>query len=442
MNRRNTVRIISFCAAAVLIAAGFTLKSRMELKSYRLEIQNNYSRSLNELSESVNNISLALEKVQYVNSAKQMSGMAAQLLTESENAKNALSQLPSGNGELTVLNRFLSQVGNYAMAVSKSLISGNQPNDEYSGNIELLKNTAQIITETIKNSDISYAAPEKWAQELNKKLDNTADGDSLADSLGSIEESLTDYPTLVYDGPYSDHILEKEPVMLKDAQKVNEAQAQVKAAEISGIEKEKIVYEEKTGGKMPAYRFSSEDTTVSITEAGGYPLYMRKSRNIGDYVLEYRQALDKARRFLEKIGMSGFTETYFFTDEGVCVISFAYLDGQTICYTDLVKVGVAMDNGEIMLYETGGYLSNHTDRAFETPAISSDDAAAKVSERLSIRETALALIPTKSGGEVRCYEFVCTAEDGQEILVYINAVTGEEEDILILLKSDGGTLVK
>ncbi|MBQ2285786.1 MAG: germination protein YpeB [Clostridia bacterium] len=442
MNRRNTVKIISFCAAAVLIAAGFTLKSRMELKSYRLEIQNNYSRSLNELSESVNNISLALEKVQYVNSAKQMSGMAAQLLTESENAKNALSQLPSGNGELTVLNRFLSQVGNYAMAVSKSLISGNQPNDEYSGNIELLKNTAQIITETIKNSDISYAAPEKWAQELNKKLDNTAEGDSLADSLGSIEESLTDYPTLVYDGPYSDHILEKEPVMLKDAQKVNESQAQVKAAEISGIEKEKIVYEEKTGGKMPAYRFSSEDTTVSITEAGGYPLYMRKSRNIGDYVLEYRQALDKARRFLEKIGMSGFTETYFFTDEGVCVISFAYLDGQTICYTDLVKVGVAMDNGEIMLYETGGYLSNHTDRAFETPAISSDDAAAKVSERLSIRETALALIPTKSGGEVRCYEFVCTAEDGQEILVYINAVTGEEEDILILLKSDGGTLTK
>ena len=442
MNRRNTVKIISFCAAAVLIAAGFTLKSRMELKSYRLEIQNNYSRSLNELSESVNNISLALEKVQYVNSAKQMSGMAAQLLTESENAKNALSQLPSGNGELTVLNRFLSQVGNYAMAVSKSLISGNQPNDEYSGNIELLKNTAQIITETIKNSDISYAAPEKWAQELNKKLDNTAEGDSLADSFGSIEESLTDYPTLVYDGPYSDHILEKEPVMLKDAQKVNESQAQVKAAEISGIEKEKIVYEEKTGGKMPAYRFSSEDTTVSITEAGGYPLYMRKSRNIGDYVLEYRQALDKARRFLEKIGMSGFTETYFFTDEGVCVISFAYLDGQTICYTDLVKVGVAMDNGEIMLYETGGYLTNHTDRAFETPAISSDDAAAKVSERLSIRETALALIPTKSGGEVRCYEFVCTAEDGQEILVYINAVTGEEEDILILLKSDGGTLTK
>ena len=245
MNRRNTVRIISFCVAAALAAGGFALKSRMELKKYRLEIQNNYSRSLNELSESMNNISLTLEKVQYVNSAKQMSSMAAQLLTESENAKNALALLPSGDSELTVFNRFLSQVGNYAMSVSKSLISGNQPNDEFSGNIELLKSTAQIITDTIKNSDISYSAPEKWAAELNKKLDNTADGGAPGSSLGDIESSLTDYPTLVYDGPYSDHILEKEPVMLKNAEKVSETAAQVKAAEITGLKKEKIVYYSK-----------------------------------------------------------------------------------------------------------------------------------------------------------------------------------------------------
>ena len=54
----------------------------------------------------------------------------------------------------------------------------------------------------------------------------------------------------------------------------------------------------------------------------------------------------------------------------------------------------------------------------------------------------LTLIPTDAGGEVRCYEFLCETEDEQEILIYINAVTGEEERIIILLKSDGGTLVK
>lgn len=182
--------------------------------------------------------------------------------------------------------------------------------------------------------------------------------------------------------------------------------------------------------------------SVTVSRSGGYAVYMRKSREIGDYVLEHAQAVEKAKRYLERIGMGGFTETYYFTDEGVCVINFAYLDGKTVCYTDLVKVGVAMDTGEIMLYEASGYLTNHTDRTFETAAVSAEEAAETVSDRLKIRETSLALIPTKGGEEKRCYEFVCLTEDGREILVYINAVTKEEEDILILLKSDGGTLTK
>ena len=101
-----------------------------------------------------------------------------------------------------------------------------------------------------------------------------------------------------------------------------------------------------------------------------------------------------------------------------------------------------MDSGEIMLLETSGYLSNHTDRAFESPAVTIEKAAEKVNKKLKIRKTELTLIPTDAGGEVRCYEFLCETEDGQEILIYINAVTGEEERILILLKSDGGTLAK
>ena len=71
-----------------------------------------------------------------------------------------------------------------------------------------------------------------------------------------------------------------------------------------------------------------------------------------------------------------------------------------------------------------------------------EKAAEKVNKKLKIRNMELTLIPTDAGGEVRCYEFLCETEDEQEILIYINAVTGEEERILILLKSDGGTLVK
>ncbi len=441
MKKRNAVRIISFCAAAVVVSAVFAVRTNNDLNRYRLEIKNNYAEMLDTLNSSVNNISLILEKAEYVTTAKQLSHMSAKLLSEAESAKAALSRLPAGEN-LDVLNRFLSQVGNYAVSVSESLIGGESLDEEYTANIAALKVAAQKISEAVSNSSIAYDNPSAWADNLDNKLSESVDKDSLSSTLDILEGSLSDYPTLVYDGPYSDHILEKEPLMLKNAEAVTEGEALKIAAETCECDEEQLSTNGTVDGKIPAYRFSGDNVSVTVSRVGGYAVYMRKSREMGDFVLDYRQAVDKAKRYLERIGMSGFTETYYFTDEGVCVINFAFLDGKTICYTDLVKVGVAMDTGEIMLYETSGYIANHTERAFESAAIAPEEAAKAVSPRLHIRETALALIPTKGGNEKRCYEFVCETDDDREILVYINAVTGEEEDILVLLKSDGGTLAK
>lgn len=442
MKTKNVVRIISFCGAAVLVSVGFVIKERQIVNRYKLQIQNTYSRSLDELNSSVNDIALILEKAQYVTSAKQISNMATKLVSQSETAKTALSKLPATEEELTVLNRFLSQVGNYATSVSNNLIEGNDISDEYGKNITSLSDTAIKISKVISDLQISYNNIDYWADELDRELGAVVSQDTLAGSLGELEENLSDYPTLVYDGPYSDHILEKEPIMIKNAQKISELEALDIAVKAVDASKDTLTFDGLVYGKIPTYRFSNKSVAITVSQNGGYVVYMRKSRSVGDTVLEYNQALDKAKRYLEKNGKTGLVETYYFSDEGVCTINFAYLDGETVCYTDLIKVGVAMDTGEIMLYEASGYLTNHTDRAFETPAVSVEEASKIVSNKLAIREMSLALIPTDSGGEVRCYEFVCRSETDKDILVYINAVNLTEERILILLKSDGGVLTK
>ena len=101
-----------------------------------------------------------------------------------------------------------------------------------------------------------------------------------------------------------------------------------------------------------------------------------------------------------------------------------------------------MESGDIVFYEAGGYIANHKERAFEVPQITEEEAASIISPKLSVNSIQLALIPTDSIEEIRCYEFACTSADGQEVLVYINTATLSEEDILILQKSDGGILVK
>lgn len=441
VKKQTFIKIVSFLSAAILVVGGFAIKERNKSRKYQLMIENQYSRAFEQLNSSLNNISMAVEKTVYVSSAKKMSSLSAEIFGEAELAKAALSELPMGENNTSTIYRFLSQVGNYALAVSKNITNENTVTDKQREELKILSDTAKTVTQVINDSGIEYNTPEQWAQVVEDKLNDVVSEQGLASSLTQLEEDLSDYPTLIYDGPYSDHILDKEPLMTASAKEYSEAEALQVARQVAD-ENESLAFEDMQKGKIECYRFADNNVNVTVSKLGGYVVYMRKNRAVGDSILSYEQALSKAEKFLEQMQITNMIDTYFYTDNGVCVINFAYLDGQTICYTDLIKVGVAMDTGEIMLLETAGYLTNHTDRAFKTPEFTSEQAMGKIASDLEVEETSITLIPTDSGGEVRCYEFLCRSEEDQEILVYINVQTLEEEQIYILLKTDGGTLVK
>ncbi len=428
-------------SALILVVGGFALKQKNKSDYYLTMIKNQYSSAYEQLNSSLNNISMAMQKTVYVSSAKKMSSLAADIFSEAELAKSALSELPLGENNISTIYRFLSQVGNFALSVSKNITSENTVTDKQREELKLLSNTAQTITQVINDSGIEYNNPDAWAQAVENELSDIVDDGGLAVSLTELEENLSDYPTLIYDGPYSDHILQKMPLMTQSAKEFSESEALTVAQKYVGQDIA-LKLEEMQGGKIEGYRFANNNVNITVSRYGGYVVYMRKNRSVDTIILSYEQALSKAKGFLENMQITSMIDTYFYTDNGVCVINFAYLDGQTICYTDLIKVGVAMDTGEIMLLEMSGYLTNHSERAFETPKFTVDEATTKISSDLEVKKSSITLIPTDAGGEVRCYEFLCNAQDNQEILVYINVQTLEEEQIYILLKSDGGTLVK
>ena len=84
---------------------------------------------------------------------------------------------------------------------------------------------------------------------------------------------------------------------------------------------------------------------------------------------------------------------------------------------------------------------NHTLRSFPVLSVSGEEARGVVSPALTVLSQQLSLIPTGGEYEVLCHEFKCRSEEGQHILVYVNAQTGQEEKILILLEDESGTLV-
>ena len=108
----------------------------------------------------------------------------------------------------------------------------------------------------------------------------------------------------------------------------------------------------------------------------------------------------------------------------------------------MIKVGVALDTGEIVLLETTGYLSNHTHRAIPTPQYTVKEAQSKLSPRLQVNAVGYAMIPLENGREAPCFEFLCTGENERKILLYLNTQTLSQEELFLLNEDINGTLVK
>lgn len=441
LGKRAVVKIVSFISAVVLVVTGLSIVTHRKMEQYRLEIGNTYSMYLDELDGSLYNISVALQKSLYTSSATQMSGIAVELCTESTVAKNSLSQLPYFDNKLDGVNKFLSQVGDYTLYLSRKIIQGENINNDEREKLHTLSKTAQAISTSVNAMRSEYEKEGKWDEHFAADVDNAANS-GISETLNGLEELLVDYPTLQYDGPFSDHILSGEMKMLTDSEELSSEDALKRAGEILGIDISKFKEEAETTGKIKCYNFTDGDMYFSVTRKGGYVIYMRKFREIKEQKLTFEEAVKKAEAYLGNVDGTSFLPTYYFADEGVCTVSFAHVAGVTVCYPDLVKVGVALDNGEIVLVEAGGYIANHFVRTIETPKYSVDEARAKLSDTLKVYGVTRCIIPSDGRNEKHCYEFICEGLDGENLLVYINVENLEEERILLLLKTDGGTLTK
>ena len=71
--------------------------------------------------------------------------------------------------------------------------------------------------------------------------------------------------------------------------------------------------------------------------------------------------------------------------------------------------------------------------------MSKEKAKEGLNKNLEIISENLAIIPTEWKTEVLCWEFKGKVDD-TDFLVYINAKTGEEQDILVITNTPNGTL--
>lgn len=442
-SKRRKIRVYAYTLAVFTVLLTFSIVGNVRAARSQRQIRIARERALCELDTYISNIRTDLQKGVYANTPTMLGTMASQLRREATGAKSSLAVLPLSEARLDNTYKFLSQIGDFVTALSKKVERGETISAEEREQLFALLQFSVTLSEDISamreqlfDGYLDFEAAESTLEQKGEQIA------SLSQNMEDAEQALTEYPSLLYDGPFSDHIHQRDAALLQGKPEITKEEALQKAAAVLGLAAGDITFLSEEADATAAYCFTGGDSTVAITKQGGYLLYLLSGNFAGESKLEYADACKYATEFLNQNGFLDMTESYYTVSDGICTINYAYRDGEYICYPDLVKVSVSLENGRILSADCRGYVMNHKTRTRPAPALPAAEAQKKVSPLLTVTDTRLAVIPTDSGGERTAYEFHCKNSEGAEFLVYINTVTGYEDDILLLLYSDDGVLTK
>lgn len=450
-SRRGRIRALTYIAAAFVVLCGIAISITAQKLRYERMVTLSYARAFSQLTESMNKIDSSLEKTIYVTSPAMISSLCTEICAEATTARQAIGGLPYADLELEQTAAFTAKVGDYARVLARSAAQ----NGGYSGSeletVKALSKAASTLSQQLEELEAQLNDGTLTLDSTDAVEDRlsalTEDGDLLAgSSYESVEAEFPELPTLIYDGPFSEHQQNQESALLQEAKQLTAAQARRAAAEFLGVDPSALPAGQEVNGEVPCYTFSVTDgdgnvqRSVEITKQGGYVLSYSSSRTIGAASISPEEGVRLGKEFLEKRGITNMKESYYTVQSNSLTINFASVQEDVLCYPDLTKVEVALDNGEIVGYETAGYLANHHDRTGLQPWVSAEEAQESVSKELSILSHQLTIIPTDGGNEMLCWEFKCENAEGKHYLVYLNARTGAEQKLLILLEDEHGTL--
>lgn len=450
-SRRTLVLCFTFGAAALILLSVLAIRLEIENNRYRRSAAISSVRAFQELTESVEKVDTDLQKCVCSASPGMISTLCARVYGESTAAAQALAELPYANIDLENTAEFMNKVGDYALSISRSVYTADGWDAEALENLHTLSAAASTLSGKLNELSCQLndgtlslqdaAAVERRLSRLTEEEDLFA-GSSFRD----IEADFPQLPTLIYDGPFSEHLQSRKAAMLEQEETVNREEAQNAAADFLHLPPQALTLSSFVEGEISAYRFvrqTDEDTvTVEVTRQGGYILSLSHARDMGPETLSHEEGVALAKAFLEEHHLENMEESYFIDRDNSLTVNFAAVQDGVLCYPDLVKVEVALDTGEIVGFESAGYLMNHIRRENLSPVVSARDAWDMVSQELSVEGSRLTVIPTEGKYEKLCWEFRCRRADGRHVLVYIGADSGREEQILLLLEDESGTLTQ
>ncbi len=443
---RNTKIFLIVLHSVVILVLGLLAYTFYNTgDGYRSNLSYAYTKSLSDVTENIQNIENVLDKAKYVTTATGQMSLASQLKSYASSAKTAISYLPFSDNNSEKIESSLSLISDFAIYLERQIASGTKLTDQDYEAYEVLKEHASLINAEFYEIRERISGGESEISQVQSLISKSLSLPSLNDfdsNLPALSEKLSQIAAVEYDGAYYAMTSEKDAELLKGKEEIDEDEAIEIAAEFLELEEVQLSLQHTSEGALASYQIAGEGNSIKITVKGGEILYFKKTTEISDSKLNYEEALEKAYEHLNEAGYTDVKEVYYVISDNSCTINFVSDEGEVLNYLDLINVTVELGEGDMLEFDCSSYIMNHKERDEFTATLTKEEASKSISEALEIISVNLALIPSAGGNEILCYEFnTKDKEDGKPIKIYINAETGNEEQIYLVNESEKALFV-
>lgn len=426
MTKKHHILLYGALGLALLTAVITAYDRHTAAVQSRLYLEDTYTQKRLEAQENLQSMALKLGKAPVVSDMRSYVELLSGVSRQAASAADALASLPLSHASMGGTVKFLNQVSDYALMLSLRAASGAAPDAEAIRKLGELKSRCTLLS-----GDLATSEAETWSRE------------NLFYAPAQDQDNGMDYPSMIYDGAFSDARHRGTPKAL-GKQQVDQQQAIELARAFVGADRVQSAQAgAPTGGAIECFgvTLTLTDGTVlnaDVTRQGGKMLWIMPEKANFEPKLTLEECREAALSFLRQRGYGEMEANHYQVYDGLAVINFVALQDGVLLYPDLVKVQIRMDTGEMVGLESNNYLMNHEKRPAFAPAVTEAQARAQISPRLTVSSMRLCVIPYRDQ-EKLCWEAAGWYSD-TEYRVYLDAATGEEVQVLQMVDSDSGRL--
>ncbi|RJX19622.1 MAG: germination protein YpeB [Desulforudis sp.] len=448
---------ISVAVLALLFVVSFAWgldqsRTRQQMENF---LNNEYQLSFYNTLSQVRGLEVLLGKSLAVCGDSEDTRLFAEIFQQALAAQSNLTRLPVEGIAVARTSKFLNQVGDFSSSLLNQSAMGVPVSDEHWNTLRRLQNQAASLNNELHGIErqMERNGARFWEIDQLIRARRSAAAarplDPAETEFRSINREMEAFPTLIYDGPFSDHLDRQQPRATGGEQVDQERAREIAMQAVD--RREGVDYQTRitgtTRGQIPAVRVEvvgrggakDDRFTVDVARRGGEVVWFLNSRPPGAARLSVAEAKERAERYLAEHNLRNMQVTFSVRQGDTVTYNFAAVQDGVILYPDLLKVTVALDNGQVIGREAFGFVMNHHRRPNLEPTVSAEQARKKINERVKVSNVRLAVIPTDGGGELLTWEFRGEAA-GNTYLVYVNANNGRQERILQLVDAPEGEL--